>query len=508
MFPLSDRPDRGRLWIKSKLGLTLLDLGVDPSESAPIRLIESAGKNGRYVTLSYCWGKAKFLKTTKDNYTRHKQGILFADLPRTFQHTIRVCRALGVRYLWIDALCIIQDDSQDWAAESVRMADVYQKSFFTLSATWGDSPDCGLFQDFDTASESRIGPVALRQVVHPTLTHITHHENEFPVLTRGWCYQEHLLSRRILYFTMWEVMLQCLESTICECGSSIHKSRGTEQEKYKQFFCCPEDQHPASPSATSPDVASNFWHVTVSDYTLLRLTYSSDKLPAISGIATVIQRKTNWHYLAGLWRETLLTDLCWYVWPPPPAPPNATSSPCGGKPQKQRRKSPTWSWITIPHSNCIHYQAALLSFYQKMPIHLTLHASILDAGCTPPSSMSEVHSGFIVLECYMQQIPLTMMQALVMDLTQGLALDEGLDTPLEEGPFYLIPMVAYVSGDEWFKYTGYTALVVTPAEEGKDEMVRVGLLICHVNPATGGKPGTYKIWERAVNGKKVRIRLI
>ena len=121
--------------------------------------------------------------------------------------------------------------------------------------------------------------------------------------------------------------------------------------------------------------------------------------------------------------------------------------------------------------------------------------------------MGEVHSGFVDLSCHLAEIPPKEMETLARDLAQGLALDEGLDTPLKDEPFYLVPMVEYMSGDEGFEYRGYTALVVTPAEEGKDEMLRVGLLICHVNPATGQKPETYKIWERAVSGKKVRIRI-
>jgi len=152
----------------SPLPIRVLDLEVGSSNCGLIRLIESGGMKGRYVCLSYRWGDSKFLNTTPENIAYHKQGIPLDALPQTFQDAIMVCRSFGVRDLWIDALCIIQGDAEDWHRESVRMANAFQRAFFTISATWGDSPGCGSFRNFNPEL-SRAGPVVVRQVAHPDL---------------------------------------------------------------------------------------------------------------------------------------------------------------------------------------------------------------------------------------------------------------------------------------------------------------------------------------------------
>jgi len=131
-----------------------LDLGLEGSNT--IRLWETGGAKGQYISPSYCWGTASFIRTTIANINEHKQGINIKQLPKTFQDCIFVCRTLGVQYLWIDAVCIIQDDidGADWKRESIRMADIYRHSLLTISATWGYDPDSGLFrQQMDAKSD-------------------------------------------------------------------------------------------------------------------------------------------------------------------------------------------------------------------------------------------------------------------------------------------------------------------------------------------------------------------
>lgn len=119
----------------SPLPTRVLDLGSRASST--IRLREPDCQVGRYICLTYCWGRSDFIKTTRDNIERHKQGIAFEESPRNFQDTVRIARALGVRYVWIDSLCIIQDDVNhvDWERESSRMADVYRNSYLTVTPT-------------------------------------------------------------------------------------------------------------------------------------------------------------------------------------------------------------------------------------------------------------------------------------------------------------------------------------------------------------------------------------
>jgi len=116
----------------------VLDLStIQTSEvaRATIRLLETGGSEGQYMALSHCWGGDVSFKTTRSSLAQMKSGFSVNELPQTFQEAIAITRGLGVNYLWIDALCIIQDDNHDWEIEAANMASVYSGSFLTLAAT-------------------------------------------------------------------------------------------------------------------------------------------------------------------------------------------------------------------------------------------------------------------------------------------------------------------------------------------------------------------------------------
>lgn len=109
---------------------------LDPSdETKGIRLVETQGKMlGTYACLSYCWGfKTQIGQTCCENLTRQLQGILFHDLPNTVVDAIHLCFKLGLCFLWVDWLCIVQDDISDWLLEVSKMCDVYSRSALTIS---------------------------------------------------------------------------------------------------------------------------------------------------------------------------------------------------------------------------------------------------------------------------------------------------------------------------------------------------------------------------------------
>jgi Heterokaryon incompatibility protein (HET) len=116
-------------------------------------LYESAGEHERYITLSYCWGHQKSFSITRDTKLERKHGSPWSSLPRTFQDAMLVVRKLGVTYLWIDALCIIQDDEEDWQRESGRMASIYGSSYLTVSATRARDVEGGCFASRPTSNE-------------------------------------------------------------------------------------------------------------------------------------------------------------------------------------------------------------------------------------------------------------------------------------------------------------------------------------------------------------------
>jgi hypothetical protein len=102
---------------------------------SPIRLIDTEGKTFQYAALSHCWGSGPRLTTTKSNWSKLALNVSFNALPPLFQDAVIITRQLGLRYIWIDSLCIIQDSLRDWETESSKMGSIYQNSYITISAT-------------------------------------------------------------------------------------------------------------------------------------------------------------------------------------------------------------------------------------------------------------------------------------------------------------------------------------------------------------------------------------
>jgi hypothetical protein len=93
------------------------------------------GTMGKYASLSYCWGSSLPYTTTVENLDQNRQGIQFNDLPRTLQDAIMIARYIGFDYIWIDCLCIVQNDKADWAREASRMADIYSNADLSIAAS-------------------------------------------------------------------------------------------------------------------------------------------------------------------------------------------------------------------------------------------------------------------------------------------------------------------------------------------------------------------------------------
>jgi Heterokaryon incompatibility protein (HET) len=175
---LSTAVHQGELWLKScrdnhpscwqieeaRLPTRVLDLEKDES-GLSIVLIETGQMVGRYMTLSHCWGTTHPLTTTTSNLHYRMQGILVSELPKTFKDLVDVARGLGVRYVWIDSLCIIQDDASDWASEAGKMASVYSGSYLNIAGASAAGCLGGLFPSEATMDIYR--PLEARRIKTP-----------------------------------------------------------------------------------------------------------------------------------------------------------------------------------------------------------------------------------------------------------------------------------------------------------------------------------------------------
>ncbi|PVH76824.1 HET-domain-containing protein [Cadophora sp. DSE1049] len=324
-----------------------------------IKLVSSHGNSARYLALSYCWGTGTtMIQTTFSSLATWTEGIPWQRLPKTFQDAIIITRKLGIQYLWIDALCIVQDDTRDWELESANMANIYSNSYITIAATSAPDSHHGLFADRWTGSWGDDGikiPVDAHHVatsarnpddwifVRPRL-HLAHkrfcnkenamdHIEDAPLLTRAWAFQERLLPSRTLHFHAEELVWECKSAVQCEC-QSLDRTYGFEQTGMQGWL-----KNFVTGSLHSNDSVEELGHVwldLVSEFGALGLTHESDRLPALSGLASKFSDKCLGSYVAGIWEHDVARGLLFVVLPLEKRP----------SVHQRQTTSPSWSWAS------------------------------------------------------------------------------------------------------------------------------------------------------------------
>ncbi len=199
----------------AKLLTRVLDLG-NVRSIANLRLHEPKGEEGTYVALSHRWGDVQPYCTNWSNLASHCARIEPSELPKTFQDAIVVTYALGIRYLWIDSLCIIQDSEVDWEFECSQMEKVFAGAYCTLAATSAENCKDGFLHR--TASDSmKISDSRGHSWVLGDFREDFHHQVEEGKLNRrAWVLQERALSRRVFHFTDSQTYWKCGAGIQCE----------------------------------------------------------------------------------------------------------------------------------------------------------------------------------------------------------------------------------------------------------------------------------------------------
>lgn len=231
-------------------------------------------------------------------------------MPPLFQDAIIITRQLGLRYIWIDSLCIIQDSARDWETESFKMGNIYENSYITLSATASANGNVRCLQAREKPVKLSLESLAGDKIEIRARRTENHHPSGStaepatlvgPLTTRAWALQEHVLSTRILHYTKTELLFECRTSSRCECSPS-RKSTPTTPALIPKAI---------AKLANHPEAVWNAWHRIVEMYSRRDLSHGNDKLPAISGIAAKIQKATSSKYIAGIWEANLAFDLLW-----------------------------------------------------------------------------------------------------------------------------------------------------------------------------------------------------
>lgn len=287
-----------------------------------------------------------------------KQRIPFDHLPKTFQDALIICNALDVQYIWIDSLCILQDSREDWAMQGSKMAQIYSDCLVTIAADVAANSSQGFlrrvpdpdefsvtFHNYDKSrapahdlEDSQDYEVYVRRYVEVSyLGSFPHHYYAAPETTkdeklgshlskRGWCFQESLLPNRVLHFAIDHLSWSCTADSFCEC---MYGTMDPVVERYRSLLADGFEQGRIVDRATMKED----WQNIIVEFTRRNLTFSSDRLAALAGLAARVHAEhPNLEYLAGLWSDTLPQSLLWEA------------------PSKMRIQpyiAPSWSWSGI-----------------------------------------------------------------------------------------------------------------------------------------------------------------
>ncbi|KAF2197480.1 HET-domain-containing protein [Delitschia confertaspora ATCC 74209] len=335
----------------------LIDVGSQFPISGVTLYWPAEGESGKYAALSYCWGGQQPLQTTHNTAQDFTDGIIFAQLPKTIQDAIVTTFKLGLRYIWIDCLCIIQDDPEDVTREIAKMSQIFQQAFVTISASSARNVNEGFLDPRTPEIDSRLklpyqtaeGSMGVVIIERPQM----YSPEQEPINLRAWTLQKRMLSRNILNFGSRDLWWVCQSAVVHDNG---HDTLANPPQGGHHLL------HTNSNSLES-------WRSVVQDYTSRFLTFSSDKLPAISGVAEEYAKIFSWTYLAGLWQFCLPSELLW----------SKVRSDIS-RPPLQR--APSWSWASVDgeinHNWC--------------PNHSTTSLTIIDCRAVPVSTISTYSS--------------------------------------------------------------------------------------------------------------------
>ncbi|KAK5655971.1 hypothetical protein OQA88_5109 [Cercophora sp. LCS_1] len=315
-----------------------------PSNTWPSRLLRISNSvitlapytSAPYTALSYSWGPPSLLAhqppltTTTKTLPSLLAGIPIGSLPLTLRQAVEITALLGVDHIWIDSLCIVQDDVADWETEAPKMGHVYQQAVVTIIAASSTSCHSGFLPVNEGKIDLNLEGLDLGRVKIQAKKasqggyHRGGHIGKDPVDGRGWTYQEELLSGRHIKFTGDDVQWRCKVGGDCLCGEGPGRTALAQWGNNWSFEL-------------------NRWALVVLNFSRREFTVESDRLMALAGVARKINEELklgdemeNPEYVAGLWGYRLVESLCWRT---------------DGLDQKKRPAkkyiAPSWSWVSI-----------------------------------------------------------------------------------------------------------------------------------------------------------------
>ncbi|KAF2973247.1 hypothetical protein GQX73_g249 [Xylaria multiplex] len=303
------------------------------------------GHTGDYAALSYCWGGPQPLQLTKNTVENLlQQPIDSRALPQGLNDAVEVAYSLELEYLWVDALCIIQDDQEDKKKEIRRMGAIYQNAFVTIAAATSSSVHNSFLHNRSVLNTKYPGctvPVTLDSDGSHAPSNMTvmpvhaHRSDIFPLNKRGWAFQEALLPPRLLVFGDLEPFVRCRTKNVIRKSrsyiqyemSAIHPRRIIDSVANSQAH---EQGLFVDTKAANLDF---LWREIVEQYTIRELSIPEDRPFAISGVIDLLSEMFNDECHFGVWKSCAVVCLLWKTDPLE----NRTVLP----------DIPTWSWMSV-----------------------------------------------------------------------------------------------------------------------------------------------------------------
>ena len=325
------RPERG----------VLPNRVIDCTDPARPRLFTNEGTEKElYVALSYVWGEDQPHKTTSHNFEAYSKSLTLSSIPRTIQDAIAATHNLGIRFLWVDAYCIIQDSKEDKAREIAKMRTIFMNAYFTIVASSAWRVSDGFLYPRDSPSLATL-PFLCPDRTYGTMT------LSLPQLdllnapaapdTRAWCLEERLLSQRLLLYAPHTLEYECQTSHTNVDGSRRYLSNPAIGRLPDRVFTTLKQvqSHDATAARNNDRLRTQYsvWRGILEEYTARSLTKPRDRLIALAGVAEHFDWQGS-RYLAGLWSIELPWGLLWKV-----------VTKRQERPRKYR--APSWSWAAV-----------------------------------------------------------------------------------------------------------------------------------------------------------------
>jgi hypothetical protein len=362
-------------------------LEIQRSGQVKLREMSKNKEIGRYACLSHCWGGILPLQLTSSMVQVFQDtGIPWETLPRTFQHAVDMTHRLGLKYIWIDSLCIVQDDIEDWRREGSQMSEIYSGACVTFAATNATDSNKGFYQETLGNPRLKMYTYTLKHQKDSKSLYDIHaiemgalnsdfNGRDLPLFKRAWAFQEQILTPRMVHFANDMLYWECLESRACETREymthPIIKTSVLVPDAIDTIYSLSIGRSLANTSITPHAL----WRAMVAGYTHGSLTFGKDKLPALQGVAKRIQSQRRCAYYAGLWEDTLCLDLSWRS--------------VRRTTRLSEYRAPSWSWAST--EGRIHWFVCASA---------QCHASIVSVETIPVGHdpLGEVRGGTLVLK--------------------------------------------------------------------------------------------------------------